>query len=134
MYKRQAEILFEFKSADIRAGGSALHKMVMPNGHEMWLLTKYEELSPFHRIVFRQYESNADGDILTPSMPNWPREIEAAINLSEENGISHMEFVWRPIDPTQEEADAWEASRPQHGKGWGGSFELLAGYLAHTEN
>jgi len=125
-----AEVACVYKSADIKAGGSALHKMIMPNGHEMWLLTQYHELSPHHTIVFTQYESNEAGDILPPSMPNWPKEIRATIKLSENNGMTHMQFIWQPINPSKEEAEAWEVSRPQHGKGWGGSFELLAGYLA----
>ena len=125
-----AEVSCEYKSADIKAGGSALHKMVMPNGHEMWLLTQYHELSPYHTIVFRQYESNEAGEIMPPSMPNWPKEIQATIKLSDNDGVTHMQFIWQPINPTAEEAEAWEASRSQHGKGWGGSFELLAGYLS----
>jgi hypothetical protein len=62
-------------------------------------------------------------------MPNWPEEIRATINLSEVDGITHMEFIWQPINPTRKEAEAWEASRSQHGKGWGGGFEMLANYL-----
>lgn len=125
-----ADTICEFKAADIRAGGSALHKMVMPNGMEMWLLTKYQELDPYSTIVFTQYQSNEKGEVMPPPMPNWPKEISATIQLSEENGVTNMRFIWQPVNPTKEEAEAWEASRPQHGKGWGGSFELLAGYLA----
>ena len=125
-----AEISCEYASADIRAGGSTLHKMVMPSGNEMWLLTEYQELSPYTTIVFTQYQSNEAGEIMPPPMPNWPKEIRATIKLSEVSGVTNMQFIWQPIDPTEEEAQAWEASRSQHGKGWGGSFELLAGYLA----
>jgi len=125
-----ANIICEYKQADIRPGGAALHKMVMPQGREMWLLTQYKALTPYHTIVFIQYESNEQGDILPPSMPNWPKEIQATIKLTETvEGTTHMEFIWQPLNPTQEEAEAWEASRSQHGKGWGGSFELLANYL-----
>lgn len=124
-----AGIACEYKFADIRTGGSALHKMVMPNGNEMWLLTKYKELSPHDTIVFIQYQSNESGEIMPPPMPKWPKEIQATIKLSEVNGITSMQFIWQPINPTKEEAEAWEASRSQHGNGWNGSFELLAVYL-----
>ena len=120
----------EFKYADIKNGGSALHKMVMPNGNEMWLLTKYHELHPYHTIIFTQYGSNEDGDIMSPPMPSWPKEIRATIKLTESDGITSMEFIWKPINPTKEEAQGWKASHAQPGKGWEGSFELLAGYLA----
>lgn len=124
------DITCEYKFADIRSGGAALHKMTMPGGGEMWLLTKYHELSPPDTIVFTQYESNESGDIIPPKMPNWPKEIRATIKLSEDNGVTHMRFIWQPINPTQEEAQAWEASRSQHGKGWAGGFDMLANYLA----
>lgn len=127
-----SEVSCVYQSADIRSGGSALHKMVMSSGHEMWLLTKYHELNPYDRIVFTQYESNESGDVLPPSMPNWPKEIRATVNLSEIDGKTQMEFVWQPVNPSQAEADAWEASRTQFSNGWGGSFELLAEYLAQA--
>lgn len=125
-----AHILCEYKYADISAGGNSLHKMRMPNGNDMWILTCYHELHPYHTIVFTQYQSNESGEIMPPPMPNWPKEIRTTIKLSEANGITKMEFIWQPVNPTPKEAEAWEASRAQHGKGWGGSFELLAGYLA----
>ena len=124
------DVKCEYVSADIRSGGSALHRMIMPGGGEMWLLTCYHELDPYHTIVFTQYPSNPDGEILPPPMPNWPKEIQATIRLSEEAGKTLMEFIWQPVNPTPEEAEAWEASRPQHGKGWGGAFELLSAYLS----
>mgnify|MGYP000161391145 CR=1 FL=1 len=124
------DIACEYKFADIKSGGSALHKMTMPNGNEMWLLTEYHELTPPDTIIFTQYESNENGDINPPTMPNWPKEIRATIKLSETDGITSMQFIWQPINPTLEEAEAWEASRSQHGKGWGGGFEMLANYLA----
>ena len=125
-----AEVVCEYKSADIKTGGSALHKMTMPSGNVMWLLTLYQELSPYTTIIFTQYQSNESGEIMPPPMPNWPQEIRATIKLSEADGVTSMQFIWQPINPTKEEAEAWEASRSQHGKGWGGSFELLAAYLA----
>lgn len=124
------DIVCEYKSADICTGGSSLHKMIMPNGNEMWLLTHYHELSPYHTIEFTQYQSNEEGEILPPPMPNWPREIRATIKLTELKGKTAMEFVWRPINPTAEQAQAWEASRPQLSKGWASSFELLDKHIA----
>ncbi len=119
-----------YVSADIRPGGSTLHKMTAPNGHEMWLLTKYEEVNPPASLVFRQYDSNEAGEILpNPHMPNWPKELRATVRLEEQDGKTHLEFVWQPVDPTEEQAKAFEAARAQLGGGWGGSFEQLAAYL-----
>ncbi|MDJ0705066.1 MAG: metalloregulator ArsR/SmtB family transcription factor [Leptolyngbyaceae cyanobacterium MO_188.B28] len=120
----------EYVSADIKPGGSSLHKMTAPNGSEMWLLTKYEEVTSPESLVFRQYISNEAGDILSnPQMPNWPKELRTTIKLEEMGGKTKLQLIWQPINPTKEEAEAFEASRSQHGAGWGGGLDQLAAYL-----
>ena len=122
----------EFTHADIKAGGSSLHKMTAPNGFEMWLLTQYEDITPPTSLVFRQYNSNEAGEILpNPQDPNWPKELRTTILLEEINGKTQLQLIWQPINPTQAEADAFAASRPQHDKGWGGGLEQLNTYLAN---
>jgi len=120
----------EFVSADIKPGGSSLHKMTAPNGFEMWLLTKYEEITPPESLVFRQYNSNENGEILpNPQMPNWPKEMRTTIKLEEVGDKTKLQLIWQPVNPTKEEAEAFEASRPEHDKGWGGGLEQLDAYL-----
>ncbi|MGW8247964.1 MAG: SRPBCC family protein [Acidiferrobacterales bacterium] len=124
----------EFHHADIKPGGSSLHKMTAPNGFEMWLLTRYEAITPPESLVFRQYVSNEAGDILpNPQNPNWPKEMRTTINLREEGGKTRLELIWQPIDPTRAEAEAFEASRPEHDKGWGGGLEMLVSYLEELQ-
>lgn len=126
----QKGFVCDYVRADIKAGGSSLHKMTAPNGFEMWLLTKYEEISPPDKLVFRQYVSNKAGDILpNPQMPNWPKELRTTILLEEDGGKTRLQLIWQPINPTKEEAEAFEASRPDHDKGWGGGLEQLVAYL-----
>ncbi len=120
----------EYVQADISAGGSSLHKMIAPNGFEMWLLTKYEAIDPPTSLVFRQYISNEAGDILpNPQMLNWPKELQTTIKLEEVNGKTKLELIWQPINPTQAEVEAFEASRDQHGQGWANGLEQLTKYL-----
>lgn len=120
----------EYVSADITPGGSSLHKMTTPDGYEMWLLTKYEEMDPPNMLVFRQYMSNEAGDILpNTQMPNWPKDMRATIKLEEQDGKTQLQLIWEPVNPSKEEAETFEASRGQHGNGWAGGFEQLAIYL-----
>jgi len=120
----------EFAQADIKPGGTSLHKMTAPNGFQMWLLTKYEEITPPVSLVFRQYNSNEAGEVLpNPQMPNWPNEMRTTIELEEVEGKTKLKLIWQPINPTKEEAEAFEASRPDHDKGWGGGLEQLDAYL-----
>lgn len=119
----------EYISANITPGGSSLHKMTAPNGHEMWLLTKYEVVDSPGRLVFRQYISNEVGDILpNTQMPNWPKEMRATIQLDEiDGGKTKLQLIWEPVDPTQAEAETFEASRDQDG--WGSGLDQLTAYL-----
>lgn len=120
----------EFAVTDIKPGGATLHKMTAPNGFEMWLLTKYEAITPPESIVFRQYNSNEAGDILpNPQNPNWPKELRTTILLEEADGKTRLQLIWQPINPTKEEAEAFESSRSEHGKGWGAGLEMLDSYL-----
>ncbi len=121
----------DYAIADIRPGGSDLYKMTAPNGHEMWLLTKYEEITPPESLVFRQYMSNEAGDILpNPQRPNWPKELRTTIKLEKIGGKTKLTLIWQPINPSKEEAETFEASRAQHGNGWSGGLEQLKSYLA----
>ncbi|NNF99814.1 MAG: SRPBCC domain-containing protein [Desulfobacteraceae bacterium] len=120
----------EYVSADIKPGGSSLHKMIAPNGYEMWLLTAYEEVTPPERLVFRQYNSNEAGEVQpNAQMPDWPKEMRATITLKEMDGKTKLQLIWQPINPTKEEAEVFEASRSQHGAGWDGGFDQLTTYL-----
>ncbi|MCG8338387.1 MAG: SRPBCC domain-containing protein [Proteobacteria bacterium] len=121
----------EYTKTDIRPRGSSLHKMIFPNGHEMWLLTIFEEINEPESLVFRQYMSNETGDILpNKMMPDWPKEMQASVFLEETDGKTRMTFTWKPVDPTRAEADCFEKNGEQGGKGWASAMEILAEYLA----
>lgn len=125
----------EFAYADISPGGTSLHKMTAPNGFEMWLLTKYETMNPPESLVFRQYNSNESGEILpNPQNPDWPKELRTTILLEEVGDKTRLQLIWQPINPSKAEAEAFEASRPDHHKGWGGGLEQLDGYLQDIHN
>lgn len=123
------QVSCEFVYADIQTGGSSLHKMVMPNGFEMWLLTHYLEVSAPNRLVFVQYESNPQGEKMLPSIPNWPPEIQATVSLSETAEGTLMEFCWQPLNPSAKQAAVWEAAKDGSGGGWEGGFAQLESYL-----
>lgn len=126
----KAGFTVEYLSADIRTGGSSLHKMTMPNGYEMWLLTEYDEVSPPDTLVFRQYMSNEAGEVVpNPQMPDWPKDMQATINLEEVDGKTLLKFIWEPVNPTAAEIAVFEASRAQHGEGWGAGLNQLTAYL-----
>lgn len=120
----------EYASADIRTGGSSLHKMKAPNGFEMWLLTKYEEVTPQNRLAFLQYMSNEAGEIVpNPQMPNWPKHMLATIELSEKDGKTLLTLTWEPVEPSEAEVATFTAALESAGNGWSSGVEQLAKYL-----
>lgn len=121
----------EFTRADIQAGGSSLHKMVMPNGFEMWLLSQYIEFVEPHTVVFIQSVSNEQGEIMpSPQMPNWPKEMKTTVKLEENGSQTKLQLIWEPVNATPEEIAAFDASRSQHGAGWGTGLDSLGRYLS----
>jgi uncharacterized protein YndB with AHSA1/START domain len=121
----------EFVKADIKTGGSSLHKVTMPNGHVMWLFTKYEEVSSPNKLVFLQYFSNENGDIVEMQhIPNWPKDMLASLSFEEVAGKTTITFLWEPRNPTAEEITAFEATRSDHQKGWGAGMVQLDIYLS----
>jgi uncharacterized protein YndB with AHSA1/START domain len=121
----------EFVSADITDGGTSHHKITMPNGHEMWLFTKYEEVRSPDKLVFLQYMSNENGDILSdPQMPGWPKDMVATLHFEEiKKNKTKLTFLWEPRNPTSKEIEIFEASRADANKGWGAGMAQLEIYL-----
>lgn len=122
----------EFVSAEIENEGSSLHKITMPNGHEMWLYTKYEEVTSPEKLIFLQYMSNENGEIVPMAhIPNWPKDMLATLLFEEiSEHKTKLTFLWEPLNPTPQEAEAFENTRSDHGKGWGAGMDQLELYLS----
>lgn len=121
----------EFVSANIIDGGNSLHKLTMPDGNEMWLYTKYEEVRSPERLVFLQYFSNENGDVLPmPHIPNWPKHMLATLQFEEISANrTKLTFLWEPRDATDLELSTFESTRSDHGKGWGAGMDQLHRYI-----
>ncbi len=122
----------EFVAAEIENDGSSLHKITMPNGHEMWLYTKYVEVTSPEKLVFLQYMSNEQSEIIPMGhIPNWPKDMLATLLFEEvSESKTKLTFYWEPQNPTPEEAEAFEATRADHDKGWGAGMAQLEIYLS----
>ena len=55
--------------------------------------------------------------------------MRTTINLEEKDGKTLLQLFWLPVEPTQAEAEAFEASRAQHANGWGSGLQQLETYL-----
>jgi uncharacterized protein YndB with AHSA1/START domain len=121
----------DFVSANIVNGGTSHHKLTLPDGKKMWLLTKYEEVISPERLVFLQYFSNEQGEELhMPHIQNWPKHMLATIRFEEITASrTKLTFLWEPRDASAEELSVFESTRSDHGKGWGAGMEQLHNYI-----
>lgn len=119
----------DYTQADIRPGGTSLHKITMPNGNAMWLLTKYEEVQRPDKLVFFQYMANEAGDIQPNThMPNWPKDMRLTLTLEPKGDGTKLILAWEPHNPTEAEAKVFDEMRDQNG--WASGLDQLERFLA----
>jgi len=107
--------------------------MRTPDGKELWARFIYREIVPPERIVFINTFSDANGGMgLNPWNPNWPKETLSRFTLTEKNGKTTLTIESVPYEANEAERNAFNDKGARGGMkmGWGGTFDLLAEYLA----
>jgi uncharacterized protein YndB with AHSA1/START domain len=116
---------------DLRPGGTALYSMRMPGGPETWGKLVYREVLSPERLVFVSSFSDQSGKIIRrPFAGTWPMEIENTLSLSEQFGQTNLSLLGSPINATPEERSFFESNLESLHKGFSGTFDQLADYLA----
>lgn len=116
---------------DLRAGGLFHYSMRAPNGLDMWGRFVYREVAAPERLVFINSFSDADGGLTRhPMSSTWPLEVLNTMKLSEQNGRTVVTLRGMPINASEQEIKTFEAGFESMQKGFGGTFDQLAGYLA----
>jgi uncharacterized protein YndB with AHSA1/START domain len=116
---------------DLRPGGVFHYGMESPDGHKMWGKITYLEIVPPERVVHTvSFSDENRGVTRHPLAPTWPLETLAVITLSEQNGKTTMTVNWKPHNATEEERATFDRSHDDMRKGWGGTMDQLAEYLA----
>jgi uncharacterized protein YndB with AHSA1/START domain len=116
---------------DLRPGGVFHYCMRSPDGHEMWGKFAYREIVAPERIVFVNSFSDKDARIIRhPMSPTWPAEVLNTLTLTEHEGKTSVLLRGGPINATEEERKTFEAGFESMRKGFGGTFDQLAEYLA----
>ena len=118
---------------DLRPGGVFHYCMRAPNGSEMWGKFVYREVVEPERIVFVNSFSDEKGNLTRhPLSPSWPREVLNTLTLTEHAGKTTLRLQGHPINATEEERKTFEAGFTSMQQGFGGTFDLLAAYLARA--
>ena len=118
---------------DFHPGGSFHYCLCAPDGNEMWGKWIFREIVAPKKIVLVNSFSDEDGGITRhPFTPAWPLEMLSTATFTERNGKTVLTIEWTPLNPTEEERQAFESARKGMTQGWMGTFEQLENYLAKT--
>jgi len=120
----------KYSKMDLRPGGS-FHYCLQYGELEMWGRAYYREIDAPEKLVYINTFSDEQGGITRhPLAPEWPAELLTTVTLTEHNGKTTVTVEWIPINATETEIKLFDAARDSMKAGWGGSFDVLAEYLA----
>ena len=120
-----------YSKMDLRPGGSYHYCMRTPDGHDMWGKFVYREIVKPERIIFVNSFSDEKGGLTRhPMSPSWPLEMLSTITFAEHAGKTTVTVRWAPLNATEEERRTFEDGFGSMEKGWGGTMDQLAAYLA----
>jgi uncharacterized protein YndB with AHSA1/START domain len=122
---------FGVSKLDLRPGGVFHYSMKSPDGQEMWGKFVYCEIIAPEKLVFINSFSDEEGNtVRAPFSPTWPLEVLNTLTFVEHEGRTTLTMRGGPLSATEEERKTFEAARDSVKKGFAGTFDQLADYLA----
>lgn len=116
---------------DLRPGGVFHYGMKSPDGFEMWGKLVYREITPPERIGFVVSFSDQNcGTTRHPMSATWPLEVLNLVTFTEQEGMTLVTIKGSPINATEEEIKTFLGGYESMQKGFAGTFDQLAEYLA----
>src|SRR3954447_8984363 len=116
---------------DLRPGGVFHYGMRSPDGRAMWGRWVFRDVVAPERLVFvASFSDEAGGVTRHPFAPDWPLEVLSTLNFTEHGGRTTLTMRGVPLNATATERQAFEAGHESMQKGWTGTLDQLAGYLA----
>jgi uncharacterized protein YndB with AHSA1/START domain len=116
---------------DLCPGGVYHYGMKSPDGQIMWGRWVFREVVEPARLVFVASFSDEQGGLRRhPFAANWPLEVLSTVAFDTHDGKTTVTLRGVPIHASESEIQAFEAGRDGMQKGWGGTLDQLAAYLA----
>ena len=116
---------------DLQPDGVFLYYMRFPKGPEMWGKFVFREIVAPERIVFvNSFSDRNGGTTRHPLSSTWPLEVLNTLTLTEHAGKTTLTLRGGPVNATDEERKTFEAGFESMEKGFGGTFDQLAEYVA----
>jgi uncharacterized protein YndB with AHSA1/START domain len=122
------------RKLDLRPGGVFHYSMRTPDGREMWGKFVYREIVKPERIVFVNSFSDEKGGVTrNPWLADWPLEVLNTQTFAEHEGKTTLTLRGGPINASEAERKTFEAGFGSMQKGFAGTFDQLAEYLASAQ-
>ena len=116
---------------DLLPGGVFLYGMTTPDGRQMWGKFVYREIAAPERLEFVSSFCDEAGNIARhPLSATWPLETLTVVTFTENDGQTVLSLTGAPVNATEEEIATFTEGRDSMQKGFGGTFDQLAEYLA----
>ncbi len=116
---------------DLRPGGQFHYCLQTPDGQDVWGKWVFHKIISPHKIVFADSFSNEQGNpVRHPVNPDWPLETLLQLTLDEHKDHTKLVLRWTPLAASPKEQQAFEDAREMSLKGWAGTLDQLAQYLA----
>jgi uncharacterized protein YndB with AHSA1/START domain len=118
---------------DLRPGGVFHYSQRSPEGQEMWGKFVFREIVEPEKLVYTNSFSDEEGNtIRAPFSPTWPLEILNTLTFTEHEGKTTLTMRGVPLTATEEELKTFKAAHDMVQKGFAGTFDQLADYLARA--
>jgi uncharacterized protein YndB with AHSA1/START domain len=115
----------------LKPAGIFHYCMRTPDGTEMWGKFVYREIVAPERIVFVNSFSDEKGNVTRHFLhQRWPLEVLNTLTLTEKGGQTTLTLRGGPINATEEERKTFEEGFTSMHKGFSGTLDQLAEYLA----
>jgi uncharacterized protein YndB with AHSA1/START domain len=116
---------------ELRPGGMFHYRMKFPDGRAMWARFIFREIATPERLVWLNGFSDERGGLTrNPWAPTLPLETLNTVTLAEQGGKTLLTVVVVPFEANEDETSVFAAGINGMKMGFGGSFKVLADYLA----
>jgi uncharacterized protein YndB with AHSA1/START domain len=108
---------------DLRIGGTLHYRVQLPEGEIIWGKGIYQEIVEPERLVFSDFFSDEEGNIVDPP-PGLPKETLVIATFEEHDGKTKVTVEHRGVE------QASEHNQALYQQGWAESLDRLAERLA----
>jgi uncharacterized protein YndB with AHSA1/START domain len=115
---------------DLRPGGMALTKLVLPGKPPLHARFIFREITPPKRLVWLHAVADAAGNATKhPMAQALPAQMLVVMELAAEGEQTRLTLVKTPFEATAAEVDAFRDAIEGMSWGWSGNFDVLDEYL-----